>query len=160
MEQDASSTTGAITYTNENGATSTANVVSADDDNNIEVGSDGGAYFAGPIIYAAGRHEADELNDTTPKTVYKATITRESQGIFFIEFDEDIGTTNYIIQITPEDCGGNCPDNGNTSYDDPTIGYYDVDTDGFRVRAGDNDNGANSLDLADLGFMFTVIKLP
>ncbi|WP_299255162.1 hypothetical protein [uncultured Aquimarina sp.] len=74
----------------------------------------------------------------------------------------DIGSTNYIIQITPEDCGGNCPDNGGSGYDDPTVGYIasTISSTGFRIRAGDNDNGTTNLDLADLGFMFTIIRLP
>ncbi|UUV22323.1 beta strand repeat-containing protein [Paenimyroides aestuarii] len=43
MTQDVN--TGIITYTPERGTATTANVVSADDDNQITVGSDGGAYY-------------------------------------------------------------------------------------------------------------------
>lgn len=56
LEQDDTSTatdpaaTGEITYTDEDGNTSTAQVVSADADNTIEVGTDGGAYL-GPTVY-------------------------------------------------------------------------------------------------------------
>lgn len=42
--------TGEITYTDEDGTTSTAQVVSADADNQIEVGTDGGAYI-GPTVW-------------------------------------------------------------------------------------------------------------
>lgn len=42
--------TGEITYTDEDGNTSAAQVVSADADNTIEVGTDGGAYL-GPTVY-------------------------------------------------------------------------------------------------------------
>src|SRR5690606_25794426 len=44
MTQDTA--TGVITYTDEEGDPSTVNVVSTDDDNQITVGVDGGAYYA------------------------------------------------------------------------------------------------------------------
>ncbi|MEM9549506.1 MAG: hypothetical protein AAGA77_26285, partial [Bacteroidota bacterium] len=115
----------------------------------------------GPIIFATGRHGANELSGTQSTDGYNSTITRVQQGLFDISFP-NIGSDNYIIQLTVEDCGGNCPDNGNSGYDDPTIGYIasTISPTGFRVRAGDNDNGAGNLDLADIGFMYTVIQLP
>lgn len=48
--QDDANVTGEITYTDEAGNQSTAQVVSADTDNQIEVGSDGGAYL-GPTVH-------------------------------------------------------------------------------------------------------------
>ena len=45
-----STATGVITYTNEDATDQTANVVSADSDNQIEAGNDGGAYL-GPTVY-------------------------------------------------------------------------------------------------------------
>ena len=113
-----------------------------------------------PVIYAAGRHEADELSDNTPKSVYNATIIRTSQGIFEINFINDIGTSNYIIQLSVENCNGDCPDNGSNRHDAPSIVYSNVTSTGFTVTTGDNDNGASNVALADLGFMFSVIKLP
>ncbi len=56
LEQDDTPTasdpaaTGEITYTDEDGTTSTAQVVSANADNQIQVGTDGGA-FLGPTVY-------------------------------------------------------------------------------------------------------------
>jgi hypothetical protein len=118
-------------------------------------------FNSGPEIYAAGRHGGNELSGTASSSEFNSTLTRVSQGIFDVSFP-NIGTDNYIIQLTPEDCGGNCPDNGNFGYDDPTVGYIasTISNTGFRIRAGDNDNGSFNLDLADIGFMFTVIKLP
>ncbi|MDF1698442.1 MAG: hypothetical protein P1U56_21505, partial [Saprospiraceae bacterium] len=116
---------------------------------------------SGPVIFAAGTHGANELNNTQSLDGYNSTVTRVSQGLFDITFP-DIGSDNYIIQLTPEDCGGNCPDNGNSGYDDPTVSYIasTISSTGFRVRAGDSDNGNNTLDLADIGFMYSVIQLP
>jgi len=116
--------------------------------------------FSGPIIFAAGRHFANELDNNESSSEFNSTITRVSKGLFDITFP-NIGSSNYIIQITPEDCGGDCPDNGDSGYDDPTVSYIGstITPTGFRIRAGDNDNGINNLDLADLGFMYSVIQL-
>ena len=115
----------------------------------------------GPKIFATGRHGSNQLNNTQSIPGFNSTITRVSQGLFDISFP-NIGSDNYIIQLTPEDCGGNCPDNGGAGYDDPTVAYIgsSITSTGFRVRAGDSDNGINNLDLADIGFMYSVIQLP
>lgn len=57
--------TGIITYTQEGGTTQTANVISTDADNDITVGSDGGAYLCtgGPALPNA--HGCIECNGTT-----------------------------------------------------------------------------------------------
>ena len=119
------------------------------------------AMKAGPTIYAAGRHRANELDNTESIVSYNSTITRVKEGIFDISFP-NIGSENYIIQLTAEDCGGDCPDNGSLSYDAPSVYYIgeSISPTGFRIRAGDSDNGLDTLDLADIGFMFSVIQLP
>src|SRR5690554_3168557 len=64
MTQDL--TTGVITYTDEEGEDSTANVVSTDDGNEIIVGSDGGAYYKAVkgVVSVNANHTVDEDEDT------------------------------------------------------------------------------------------------
>lgn len=50
FSQNDSSVTGEITYTNEAGTQTTAQVIAADNDNQLEVGTNGGAYL-GPTVY-------------------------------------------------------------------------------------------------------------
>ncbi|MEE2802713.1 MAG: hypothetical protein VX550_11075, partial [Bacteroidota bacterium] len=148
--------TGEITYTNEAGTTTTAQVVSADANNSIQVGSDGGAYFVGPTIAAAGNVAGDGSTITSFGT---SSITRLNTGDYRINFTTPI-TTGYVIQLTVLDCNGNCPPAGGSNYDDPGISYYGNDANGFNVNIGDSDNGANPKVDIDLDFMFTIIKLP
>ncbi|WP_165872291.1 hypothetical protein, partial [Tenacibaculum sp. M341] len=160
------SATGEITFTDETGTTSTAQVVAAEADNNIKVGANGGAYFAGPVIYSAGKVNAD--GTTNPGAIYNATITKlttnngggGTEGDYQVTFTTALTNTNYIIQLTIPDCGGNCPGNTNANYDDPGITYYDQTVNGFKVNIKDSDNGTSQGDDIDLDFMFTVIKLP
>ncbi|ARN71017.1 hypothetical protein BST91_04815 [Nonlabens tegetincola] len=148
--------TGEITFTNEAGTTTTAQVVSADANNSIQVGSDGGAYFVGPTIAAAGNVAGDGSTITSFGT---SSITRLNTGDYRINFTTPI-TTGYVIQLTVLDCNGNCPPAGGSNYDDPGISYYGNDANGFNVNIGDSDNGASPKVDIDLDFMFTIIKLP
>uniref|UniRef100_UPI0019D52E9E beta strand repeat-containing protein n=1 Tax=Croceivirga lutea TaxID=1775167 RepID=UPI0019D52E9E len=158
MSQNAG--TGQITYTKEGGGTDTANVVGAESDNMISTGSNGGAYLAAmPTIYAAGKI----LGDGTIASSYGINTTtsgRANEGDYNINFSNALGNTNYIIQLTVLDCGGNCPPAGGSNYDDPGISYYGQTGAGFNVNIGDSDNGATPKDDIDLEFMFTVIVLP
>ncbi len=141
--------TGEITYTDEDGTTSTAQVVSADPDNNITVGTDGGAFFAGPTICAAGKVSA-----AGPETAaFNATVSLIDTGDYQITFDNDLGTTDYVIQLTVTDRQG-------AGNDDPNISYYQQETSGFRVNVGDNDNGSSPRVDFDSEFMFSVICIP
>ncbi|MGJ8685720.1 MAG: beta strand repeat-containing protein, partial [Nonlabens sp.] len=157
LSQDVS--TGIITYTNEDSTAQTANVVSTDAGNQIEVGSDGGAYLNMPTIYAAGKMSGAGtlLSDFGVNT---ATTTRLNEGDYRINFTTALPNANYIIQLTILDCDGNCPPAGGSNYDDPGITYYGQDVNGFNVNIGDNDNGASPKIDIDLEFMFTVIRLP
>ncbi|PRX12080.1 hypothetical protein, partial [Nonlabens ulvanivorans] len=148
--------TGEISYTNENGTTTTAQVVSSDADNNIQVGSDGGAFFAGPTIAAAGNVAGD---GGTISSFGTSNIVRIDTGDYRINFVTPI-TGAYVVQLTVLDCDGNCPPAGGSNYDDPGISYYGIDANGFNVNIGDSDNGTSPKVDIDLEFMFTVIKLP
>lgn len=123
-----------------------------------------------PTIYAAGKVNAD--GTTTAASIYNASVTKlttnnpngtgtgGTEGDYLITFDTALPDANYIIQLTILDCGGDCPGNTGTEYDDPGITYYSQDEFGFSVNIGDSDNGGNEKDDIDLDFMFTVIILP
>ncbi len=141
--------TGEITYTDEAGDEFKAQVVSADADNKLSVGTDGGAFFAGPTICAAGKIAAGG----SAVAGFNATASLINTGDYQITFDNDLGTSSYVIQLTITDLLG-------VGNDDPNISYYDQQSDGFKVNVGDNDNGGS--DRADFNseFMFSVICLP
>ena len=90
------STTGVITYTNENGSSlNTANVVSSNTNNGISAGSDGGAYFRSPIR-AMGK-----INGAgTALKIKGATVSYISQGIYLVSFLSPMPDSNYIVQLT------------------------------------------------------------
>ena len=148
--------TGVISYSDEEGNSDTANVVSTDSNNQISVGSDGGAFLNMPAVYSAGKINGDG----TAASIYQATVTRLDEGDYEVTFTTPLANSNYIIQVSTLDCGGDCPGNGGSDYDDPGITYYSQSATGFRVNIGDSDNGANQKDDIDLEFMFTVIVLP
>ncbi len=159
------SVTGEITFTDENGNSSTAQVVSADANNTIQVGTDGGAFYGGPTIKAAAKVTMTYNADATTTYISHAmakefnidTITRTSEGDYDIVFDTAMDDDNYIIQLSIRDCGGNCPGNTNQNYDDPGITYYNQSATGFSINIGDSDNGGGQKDDIDLEFMFSVI---
>ena len=152
FSQETATPTGVITYINEAGAPSIANTVSADADNQIVAGTDGGPYLNGPEIIAAGKVGPTGINFK----VFGVTVTRVSLGNYQVTFvDEDsipspLGDANYIIQLTIISAlrVGN---------DDADLSYYDQQTTGFRVETGDNDNGNAPRNKKDFQFMFTVI---
>ena len=141
--------TGEITYTDEAGNTSTAQVVSANANNDVTVGTDGGAYFMSPIR-AAGKVNG---NGTTNKAPLNATVTRTGIGTYQISFTAAAGITdaNYVIQLTVRDSEGA----GNDDYD---VSYRGQTAGGFIVQVGDNDNGGGDRANRDFEFMFTVIN--
>ena len=143
-------TTGEITYTDENETDSTAQVISADPDNQITVGSDGGAFFSSsiPTICAAGK-----VASAGGGSFYNATATLIDTGDYNIQFDDDLGTEEYVIQLTVTDLQG-------AGNDDPDISYYAQTSSGFSVNIGDNDNGAGDRTDVNSEFMFNVICLP
>ncbi len=104
----------------------------------------------GPQIVAAGLVQA---NGTAIK-ISGATVTRVDIGDYQITFDTARPTSNYIVNLTNIDCGGNC---GGNTYDDPGITYYNRTTTGFNVNIGDSDNGTTAKVDIDLEFSFTVV---
>jgi hypothetical protein len=146
FSQETATPTGVITYINEAGAPSIANTVSADADNQIVAGTDGGAYLNGPEIIAAGKVSP---NGTEIKG-FNITVTKVSLGVYQVTFDTALDNAHYIIQLTIKSANG-------VGNDDPDLSYYDQQTTGFKVQTGDNDNGSSDRSERDFEFMFTVI---
>jgi len=109
-----------------------------------------------PMIYATGKVNGSG----TALTIHRSSVMRIDEGDYQITFDTALPDTEYIIQVSVLDCGGDCPGNTTENYDNPGITYYDQQPEGFKVNIGDSDNGANPKDDIDLEFMFTVITLP
>ena len=147
FSQETATPTGVITYINEAGAPSIANTVSADADNQIVAGTDGGAYLNGPEIIAAGKVSP---NGTEIKG-FNVTVTKVSLGVYQVTFDTALDNADYIIQLTMRAALTT------TTTDDPDLSYYDQQTNGFKVETGDNDNGNSPRAKQDFEFMFTVI---
>jgi len=148
LSQNDSSPTGEITYQNEMGISKTAQVVAAENTNEITVGANGGAFFRSPVR-AMGKVNAD---GSTNKAPYNATVSRTAQGEYLITLDAAAGITdvNYIIQLTVLDSAGA----GNDDYD---VSYRAQGTGSFVVQVGDNDNGGSDRANRDFQFMFTVL---
>lgn len=108
-----------------------------------------------PGIYATGKINGDG----TPAVIFGAGVARINEGDYQITFNQPL-TTDYVIQISVLDCGGDCPGNTSDFYDSPGITYYDQLPTGFKVNIGDGDNGASPKDDIDIEFMFTTIVLP
>ena len=108
-----------------------------------------------PGIYATGKINADG----SPAVIFGATVSRINEGDYQITFDQALAT-DYVIQVSVLDCGGDCPGNTSDFYDSPGITYYDQLPTGFKVNIGDGDNGASPKDDIDIEFMFTTIILP
>jgi len=122
--------------------------VSADANNALSTGTDGGMYYQSHIR-AAGKVNA---NGSTNRAPLNATVTRLAQGRYEIELAAAAGITdaNYIIQLTVRDSNGA----GNDDYD---ISYNTQTATSFIVEIGDNDNGGSNRANRDFEFMFTVI---
>ena len=144
--QDDTSPTGEITYTDEDGNPSTAQVVSADTDNDIQVGTDGGAFFMSPVK-AMGKVNAD---GSTNKAPLNATVSNIGVGSYQITFANAMPDGDYIIQLTIRDSAGV----GNDDYD---LSYSAQNANGFVVQVGDNDNGGSDRAPRNFEFMFTVL---
>ncbi|MDT0540850.1 hypothetical protein RM542_13470, partial [Croceitalea sp. P059] len=114
------------------------------------------ALDAMPKIYATGKVAGTGV----AASIYGATVSRIDEGDYQVTFSAAAANVNYIIQLVTFDCGGDCPGNTGSDYDDPGITYYDQLASGFKINIGDSDNGATQKDDIDLEFMFTVIVLP
>ena len=126
--------------------------MSANTNNQITSGTDGGAFFISPIK-AMGKVSGAG----TAIKILNATVTRINEGDYQVTFSNAMPDDNYIIQLTITDCDGNCPGNTTQGFDDPGITYYDQETTGFKVNIGDSDNGTAQKDDIDLEFMFSIL---
>lgn len=104
-------------------------------------------------VIAAGK----VLSTGTPTKIIGSSVSRISKGNYRVTFATPLQDSNYIIMLTIKDCGGSC--NGNGSYDDPGIGYYDQGVGGFNINIGDSDNGNVGKVDVDLEFMFVVYSI-
>lgn len=130
--------TGDITYTAEDGTTSTVDVVSTDANNDITAGADGGAFVD---VTAEETTTVASYNATT----HEITYTDEDGNNTVL--DLDVGTIaydpiNHVITYTAED--GTVT---NLTLDNPTIAYNPV-TNSITHTAPDGT--ATVLDLSDL----------
>ncbi|MEM9141412.1 MAG: hypothetical protein AAGA86_00405, partial [Bacteroidota bacterium] len=142
-------TTGVITYTNEENTDQTANTVGAETDNSITVGANGGAFYESPIK-AFGKIGAGGgvIRGTTG-----VTASLLSTGYYRIALPSGaVSDGDYIIQLTQ-------PGRGGAGNDDPGISYNNQTAAGFDVIIGDNDNGGTDRARFNSEFMFTVLDL-
>ncbi|NAY92469.1 hypothetical protein GTQ34_11105 [Muricauda sp. JGD-17] len=142
--------TGLITYTNESMVNQTAEVVSADANNEIIPGSNGGAFYQSPIK-AFGKIAGD---GTSVRVTPGVTVTKLA-GAGHYRVNLPIGLVvdaDYIIQIAQ-------PSREGTGNDDPSISYLNQTNAGFEVIIGDNDNGGTDTGRFDSEFMFTIFDL-
>jgi hypothetical protein len=142
--------TGVITYVNEDTSSQTANVVGAESDNSISVGANGGAYYESPIK-AFGKIAS---NGTVRKATTGITVTKLSgNGHYRVNLPTGlVSDANYIIQLTQ-------PGRGGAGNDDPGIAYENQTSTSFEVIIGDNDNGGTDRSRFNSDFMFTVLDL-
>ena len=141
--------TGVITYTNEVAASQTANIVGAETDNSIAVGTNGGAYYSSPIRAFGKIASAGTVVKATPGiTITKLT----GNGHYRVNLGTTMTDANYIIQLTQ-------PGRNGAGNDDPGIAYANQTTTSFEVIIGDNDNGGTDRARFDSEFMFTIIDL-
>lgn len=96
-------TTGVITFTNEAGAASTANLLSGDANNNLSVGSDGGLFYDAPAVltWAAWDDATNTLNltlntDGATSTVAVPIVDTVAAFIHSYTLAGDTGTDQTI----------------------------------------------------------------
>ncbi len=95
--------TGIITHTSEDGTSQAVNLVSANSNNNISVGTDGGAYYNNPIkaygklIPVTGTFTATGISGAIKNSTGKYTFTMATTRT----------STNYVIQLSVLETGTN-----------------------------------------------------
>ncbi|WBU90005.1 beta strand repeat-containing protein [Cellulophaga omnivescoria] len=143
-------TSGVISYVNESAITQTAEVISADTNNDITPGTDGGAFY-NSMVKAIGKVNALGviLKGTTGVTVVKQV----GAGHYRVNLPAGtVSDANYIIQLSQ-------PGRAGAGNDDPGISYSNQTTAGFDVIVGDNDNGGSDRARFDSEFMFVILDL-
>ncbi len=141
--------TGTITYTNEDNASQTANVIGAETNNSISAGANGGAFYESPIKAFGKISAAGGLTKVTTGI----TVTKLGTGRYRVNLPSGtVSDANYIIQLSQ-------PGRGGAGNDDPGISYTNQTNSSFEVIVGDNDNGGTDRSRFDSEFMFTVLDL-
>ncbi|WP_163416258.1 hypothetical protein [Flagellimonas sp. HSM57] len=148
LTQDTS--TGVITYTNEEATPQTANTVGAETNNQISVGANGGAFYISPIR-AFGKVSS---GGGLVKGTAGVTVTKLSgNGYYRVNLPPGlVGDADYIIQLAQ-------PSRDGSGNDDPGISYRNQTASSFEVIVGDNDNGGSDRNRFNSEFMFTVLDL-
>jgi sulfur carrier protein ThiS len=144
-------TTGVISYTDEDGgAPETANVVAAEANNSITVGANGGAFFESPVkAFGKINSTGGVTRATTGVTVTKLT----GNGYYRVNLPSGLFTDgNYIIHLSQ-------PSRDGAGNDDPGISYRNQTAASFEVIIGDNDNGGTDRSRFDSEFMFMLLDL-
>jgi hypothetical protein len=144
-------TTGVISYTDEDGgAPETANVVAAEANNSITVGANGGAFFESPLkAFGKINSTGGVTRATTGVTVTKLT----GNGYYRVNLPSGLFTDgNYIIHLSQ-------PSRDGAGNDDPGISYRNQTAASFEVIIGDNDNGGTDRSRFDSEFMFMLLDL-
>lgn len=84
--------------------------------------------------------------------VVGASVTKIGRGTYQVTFTTPMLDSDYLILLTKKRLNQN-------GYDDPNIGYYDQEPEGFKVEIENGDNGFIPGDEIDLEFMFKVEKI-
>ncbi len=142
--------TGVISYVNEDNTTQTANVIGAEPNNSITVGANGGAFYESPIK-AFGKIASD---GSIVRATSGITVTKlAGSGHYRVNLPAGlVSDANYIIQLTQ-------PGRGGAGNDDPGIAYENQTSTSFEVIMGDNDNGGTDRARFNSEFMFTILDL-
>ncbi|MEP5616649.1 MAG: hypothetical protein ABJP76_11105, partial [Flavobacteriaceae bacterium] len=142
--------TGVITYSNEDSDSQTANTVGIETDNSISVGTNGGAYYESPIK-AIGKIAS---NGNVTRATSGITVTKlTGNGYYRVNLPAGmVSDGNYIIQLSQ-------PSRDGSGNDDPGISYRNQSSSSFEVIVGDNDNGGSDRNRFDSEFMFTILDL-
>lgn len=120
----------------------------------IYIGLSSGTYYklsgSSTVSYDSPLKSFGKINsDGAAAKIVNATANRITTGQYQITFSSPMTDANYIIQLAQ-------PSRNGAGSDDPGIAYYDQETTGFKVRIGDNDNGASVRNKFDSEFMFTI----
>ena len=67
-----------------------------------------------PAIYATGKIGGDG----SPVVVFGATVSRINEGDYQVTFIQPV-VSDYVIQVSVLDCGGDCPGNTGDTFDNP-----------------------------------------
>ena len=137
-------TNGVITHNSEDGTSQTVNVVSANANNSISAGTDGGAFFNNPIkAYGILTPASNSFN-----AVGISGAVKNATGRFTFTFATPRSTSNYPIQLTVLD---------NTGISPVHIYVTSQNTTSFSMAIVDDSGLLGSFSYVDKTFYFTVL---